>query len=316
MESYFAPFEGFVQCNIKASDLYALPPLNSLGQYEPDAFCSTRKRLLESISNGGRAGFDAPYTPSECHYRWYATAEICMILERFDAVVFVGDDTLQAIYNGLNILLRQDLATGALKDWDMSKDELDSCRCDAQFTTPACAQHLVTSSEQVNSNTPSIGSSYACSRFPHALLRINGSPASSDIVKRFVELVPRVPRSNYHPVPIIHSLSPSTAPVSAAGESLLQFLALADSSKRKTPMLWIGPTAAGHIDIKDRKGNQEIWDFDAEMAQTAAKNDIEVLKMWNLTVQANSFDGLRFGEKVAITQAMMVVNWLSRLPSS
>lgn len=81
-------------------------------------------------------------------------------------------------------------------------------------------------------------------------------------------------------------------------------------------MLWIGPTAAGHIEIKNRKGNQEIWDFDAEMAAVAQKNDVEVLKMWNMTVQANGFDGLRFGEKVAITQAMMVVNWLSRLESS
>ena len=81
-------------------------------------------------------------------------------------------------------------------------------------------------------------------------------------------------------------------------------------------MLWIGPTAAGHVDIKDRKGNQEIWDFDRNMAKIANENDIEVLKMWNLTVQASSYDGLHFGEKVAITQAMMVVNWLSRLESS
>jgi hypothetical protein len=81
-------------------------------------------------------------------------------------------------------------------------------------------------------------------------------------------------------------------------------------------MLWIGPTAVGHIDIKDRKGNQEIWDFDKQLAHVAAQNDIEVLKMWNVTVQASSWDGLRFSEKVAITQAMMVINWLSRLESS
>lgn len=268
------------------------------------------------MSNGGRTGFDVPYTPADCHYRWYTTAEICMILDRFDAVVFVGDDSLQSIYNGFNILLRQDLSAGALKAWEMDKDTLQDCRCHSQFTTPACSQHLVTSSDEVNFNTPSIGSAYACSRFPHAILKIDGSSASQEVTKRFSKLVPRVPRSNYHPVPIIHSLSPAGASAAAASESLLHFLTLADSSKRKTPMLWIGPTAAGHIETKDRKGNQQIWDFDAEMAQTAANNDIEVLKMWNLTVQASSFDGLRFGEQVAITQAMMVVNWLGRLPSS
>jgi hypothetical protein len=292
------------------------PPRNDFGQYEHGAFCSSRKRLLEAMSNGGRIGFDAPYTPAHCHYRWYSTVEICMILERFDAVVFVGDDSLQSIYNGFNILLRQDLSAGALKAWEMDSDMLRSCRCDSQFTAPACAAYLVSSSDDVNSNTPSVGSAYACSRFPHALLKIDGTSASKEVVDRIAELAPHVPRANYHPVPVIHSLSPSTASLSAANDSLFHFLSLADQAKRKTPMLWIGPTAAGHTEIKGRKGNQEIWDFDAEMAKTAVNNDIEVLKMWNLTVQASSFDGLRFGEKVAITQAMMVVNWLSRLESS
>ena len=238
-----------------------------------------------------------------------------MILDRFDAVVFVGDAALQPIYNAFNILLRQDLATGALKSWEMDRSILDSCRCDAQFTTSACAQHFVTSSEDVNANTPSIGSPYTCARFPHALIRVdNSSPGEAH--EQFKKLVPRVPRSNYHPVPIIHSLSPSLNSVGDTSTSLLEYLMLADSSKRKTPMLWLGPTAAGHVEVKGRKGNQEIWDFDSEMAAAARKNDIEVLKMWNLTVQATSFDGIGFGEKVAITQAMMVINWLSRLESS
>lgn len=81
-------------------------------------------------------------------------------------------------------------------------------------------------------------------------------------------------------------------------------------------MLWLGPTAAGHLDIKGRKGNQEIWDFDRAMSDAARENDVERLGMWNLTVQTNSVDGVRVGEKVAIVQAMMVVNWLARLEGS
>lgn len=239
-----------------------------------------------------------------------------MILDRFDRVVFIGDSTLQSIYNGFNILLRQDLATGALKAWEMDRTLLDACRCDSQFTTPSCANYYITSSEQVKLNTPSIGSPYSCSRFPHGILRIDSSPAAPNIHEQFKKLVPTADRSNYHPIPIIHSLSPATVPASLASQSLTEFLKLADASKRKTPMLWIGPTAAGHISTKDRKGNQEIWDFDNEVASVAGKNDIEVLKMWNFTAQASSFDGMAFGEKVSIVQAMMVVNWLGRLESS
>lgn len=256
-----------------------------------------------------------------CHYRWYSVEEICMILERFDAIVFVGDYSLQSIYNGFNILLRRDLARGALKTWEMNKEAVEQCRCDRQLTSQSCAHHFVTSSEELLQNqNPSSGgdqgTSYTCQRTPHAFLSITSSPSASSAIKKFESLVPRVKPSNYHPVPIIHSLSPNTVSSETASSSLLEFLSLADSAKRKTPMLWIGPTAAGHVDIKDRKGNQEIWDFDKQLARAAEKSDVDVLGMWNMTVQATSWDGMRFGEKVAVTQAMMVVNWLARLPSS
>jgi hypothetical protein len=268
------------------------------------------------MSNGGRVGFDAPYTPRgetdttmldaanspDCHYRWYSVEEICMIMDRFDAVVFIGDSFLQSIYNGLSILLRRDLAAGALAE------SSDNCRCDFQFINPDCSQKHTQSSDD--------GAASFCKRTPHAILSIDGSSVSEDTLNKFKKLVPQAPRSRYQPIPIIHSLSPSTTSQDAAMSSLLEFLKLADESERKTPMLWIGPTAAGHIDVKDRKGNQEIWDFDRNMAKIAVDNDIEVLKMWNLTVQASSYDGLHFGEKVAITQAMMVVNWLGRLEAS
>lgn len=258
-----------------------------------------------------------------------------MILERFDAVVFVGDHSLQTVYNGLNILLRRDLAHGTLKTWFLDKETLEQCRCENQFTSEICAGHFVTSSTDVTNagggggqggsgsgsgegkkSSTSI-STYACARTPHAFLRINNSPAPESVRMQFERLVPRVKRSNYHPVAIVHSLAPSTVPNrDTASASLLEFLGLADAARRKTPMLWLGPTAAGHTEVKGRHGNQEVWDFDAHVARVAVEHDVEVLHMWNLTVQATSWDGLRYGEKVAITQAMMVVNWLARLPSS
>ncbi|OAG37964.1 hypothetical protein AYO21_07814 [Fonsecaea monophora] len=289
------------------------PPLHGA----PKAYCPRRKDLLEAMSGGGRIGFDAPYFPRDCHYRWYSVEEICMILERFDAIVFVGDSSIQAIYNGLSILLRQDLTHGALRTWDMDKEKLRQCSCDNQFTSQACSEHFITSSNDLTSHH--LGRAdhpYLCSRTVHSFLETGGSPSPSFAIEKFKQLVPRVARSNYHPIAIVHGLSPNTATPETAIASLEEFLALADSSHRKTPMLWIGPTASGHTEIRGRKGNQEIWDFDRRLALVAEDNDVEVLRMWNMTVQTTSWDGMRFGEKVAITQAMMVLNWLGRLPSS
>ncbi|KIW62218.1 hypothetical protein, variant [Phialophora macrospora] len=314
--NYFTAFEGYSECNIRMADLYA-PLGHDVSRVSHHGHCPRRKDLLEAMSSGGRVGFDTPYFPRGCHYRWYSVEEICMILERFSAVIFVGDDSLQPIYTGLNILLRRDLGHGALKTWQMDQHTRRQCGCDNQFTSTTCAAHFVTSSDDLGPvPAGKIETPYFCARIPHAFLRVTSSPAPQSVIDKFKALAPREKRSNYHPVPMILSLSPATVNAEAAVSSLEEFLALADQSHRKTPMLWIGPTASGHVEIRGRKGNQEIWDFDRQLRQVAEDNGVEALGMWNVTVQANSWDGVRFGEKVALTQAMMVVNWLARLESS
>ena len=247
--------------------------------------------------------------PTGCHYRWYEIAEICMILSRFDSIVFIGDETLQTIYNGLNILLRQDLSLGALDPLKITGDDIQKCKCDNQFIKDSCSKYAITSSQQVSSSSSGYSKHYqrpyACQLPPHALLPIIGSPAAPETLKTFHSLVPRAPPSVYKPIPIIHSIT-STLSTTSATSSLQEFLSLADASQRKTPMLWVGPAAAGHLDIRARAGNQQIWQFASEMAKVAKDNDVECLGIWNMTVQANSWDGKRFGESVAIVQAMMV----------
>ena len=56
-----------------------------------------------------------------------------MILERFNAVGFVGDGIARSIYLAFNILLREDLALGGLEGRSMSQQDRDSCKCDNQF---------------------------------------------------------------------------------------------------------------------------------------------------------------------------------------
>jgi len=240
---------------------------------------------------------------------------MCFILERFDGLVFVGDDTLQTVYSGLNILLRRDLALGSLDLASMDRTLQQECRCNNQFVKKDCRQHFLVKSEKVGEDAHS-GYPYFCNPVWHAFLRSESAQPDFPTVENFKQIVPRAPRSKYRPIPIIHSLGPSSLSANDVAMSLASFVELADDSGRNTPMLWIGPTAAGHTELKGRKGNQEIWDFDRKMAATAQENDVDVLGMWNMTVQATSWDGMHFGEKVAITQAMMVMNWLSRLESS
>ena len=98
------------------------------------------------MRGGGRHGFDKPYFPAGCHYRWYSSAEVCMILERFDAVVFIGDDSLKQIYAAFNMLLREDLALGGLKFWELNESQRGACKCDNQLTKPECSSHVITKS--------------------------------------------------------------------------------------------------------------------------------------------------------------------------
>lgn len=101
-----------------------------------------------------------------CHYKWYSATEICMILDRFDGVVFIGDKTISDVYAAFNILLRQDLALGGMQQWKMSDKERDSCRCSKQYTNPECSKYFVTSNEEVGSSDPESNyrAPYACNR--------------------------------------------------------------------------------------------------------------------------------------------------------
>lgn len=312
-------------------NLYIPPRKLQDGPLSRDMFCRSRTKLLEAMGGGGRVGFDAAYVPAGewcqeqrnpcanrlevhmrltllgCHYRWYNVEEICMILERFDGLLFVGDETLKDVYAGFNILLREDLSLGAMKQWEMNDDNMKTCKCEQQFINEGCAKFRVDASEQVTTNigstkNPSMAS-FTCQRTSHAFLAIDAFPISAPTIDAFNKLVPKAPQSHYKHIPILYSLT-SPHSTSAATKNMDELILYADATKRKTPMLWVGPTAAGHLDGK--AGHQDIWRFSAEMVQAAHDRDVESLSLWNMTVQASSYDGKGFSEGVAITQAMMV----------
>lgn len=87
-----------------------------------------------------------------------------MILERFSAIVFLGDETAQTIYAALNIFLREDISHGGLQEWLMTDDERIACKCDAQFLDNNCLGYSVKNFEEVvknEANDPK-GSPYSC----------------------------------------------------------------------------------------------------------------------------------------------------------
>ena len=118
------------------------------------------------MSGGGRHGFEQPYYPVGCHYRWYSTPEICMILERFDAIVFIGDDSLKQIYAAFNMLLRENMAMGSLKQWELNESQRDACTCDNQLTKLECSRHMIMDSQTVREkdDQDGQGSPFYCDR--------------------------------------------------------------------------------------------------------------------------------------------------------
>ena len=74
----------------------------------------------------------------------------------------MGDDALANVYAGFNLLLREDLALGSLKDWEMSKEHHENCRCDSQFTNKSCWPLRITASGQVPTKDDT-RSQYVCS---------------------------------------------------------------------------------------------------------------------------------------------------------
>lgn len=98
-----------------------------------------------------------------------------------------------------------------------------------------------------------------------------------------------------------------------------EWASLATGAERNIPMLFISPPAFGlnkSPSSAPNTGNIAAWNFYDEMAPVAKEKHFDVLSLYNLTLQALSVDGERFGEKVALIEAMMIVNWLSKLETS
>lgn len=140
-------------------------------------------------------------------------------------------------------------------------------------------------------------------------LPIADSPAPEELHESFTTLISGDPEA-YKPIPIIHSLSLATSlSLPKATDSMDEWVTLADASGRNIPILWVGPNAAGHLKPPGQiltQGNNALWQYTLETMKEAKARQIDALGMHNLTLQANSWDGSNYGQRVGLVQAMMV----------
>lgn len=258
-----------------------------------------------------------------------------MILERFSAVVFLGDETAQSIYAALNVFLREDISHGGLQEWLMTDDERIVCKCDAQFLDNNCLGYSVKNSEDIvknEANDPK-GSPFACQskdssiisgdryltqdpETPHAFIPFMTTPASSAAIATFQSLAYHKP-DPWRPTPVIFSLGHrSSQDMKFSIDSINEWIGLTNAAERNIPILLLGPSAYGVSKQLGNDGNMEIWKYQDELNRIAPDKHMDILRLWNLTIQASSTDGERYGENVALVQAMMIINWLSKLETS
>lgn len=332
---YYSSFTGHDQCGIDLIHLYNAPKLH--GSNSHLNICTSRAETLDAMSNGGRIGFDAPFCSQGCDYRWFTPKEICKVLGRFENVIFVGDNSLHHIYAGLNILLSKNLATGALQHQETTTEEVARCRCQDQFTNPDCVTKWVGSrsdiAEKGNGAKKQVSSACKDGSLGQALfsafhilttiitglnvhfLPYDTSHMSSMLTHKLTSLMPTSNKKAYKPIPVVHSLTYGTNPPLSSSEArraLSTIVTIADATDRKTPMLMIGPTAPGsQVFEQDHPPRLDALGFSHQIRKEARDKDVDWLGMWNATIQASG-GVASFGEELAITQAMMVVNWLAR----
>lgn len=147
---------------------------------------------------------------------------------------------------------------------------------------------------------------------PHAYIPANTTPASPSSITAFKDLTYHRPHP-WQPSPLIFSYShASSFSIESTTRALEEWLVLASAAERNIPILFLSPPAIGSPD-----SNTAVWQFHQRMATLLKHKRVELLGLYNLTLQASSLErGLHFGERVALVQAMMVVNWLSKLETS
>lgn len=150
------------------------------------------------------------------------------------------------------------------------------------------------------------------SGIPHAYIPANTVPAPAASVNLFKDLTYSKPNP-WQPSPVIFSFGhASSFDIEMTTRALDEWLALALAAERNISLLFLTPPAIGLPN-----SNTAVWQFHQRMSILAKQKHVDILGLYNLTLQASSMEGgLHFGERVGLVEAMMIINWLSKLETS
>ncbi|KAI1160935.1 hypothetical protein F5B18DRAFT_470385 [Nemania serpens] len=320
LSNTFASYKHFGEkCNISSLELHR--------PYEP--ICPSRASMLTAMSSGGRVGRDAAYIPRGCDMQWYTTEEVCEILGRFSQVVLVGDSMLRHVIGALNVIVRQDLGYGGVTDWNFDAREKERCFCNDQFDVTECSVQGIYKTEDVMKHDPL---SMVC---PQILPGWSTDLRMEQMVRYPIEDV------ELERLEMAIDTNPGSRKAFILGHGLwndletetckawLETVIKVIDSKlrlrmrlrtfrqgRNMPILLMTPNAAGEkkpAQFLITQGNGALVRFEHAMAQEAARQRIDHLGTWNMSIQANLYDGVHMDMRGNLLKAMMVINWLNLL---
>lgn len=302
-------YRNHTKCQISSLDLHT--PFSPL--------CSNRAEMLKAISGGGRIGKEAPFMPRGCDMRWFSTEEICEIFERFEKVIVVGDSMMRHLVGAINVLLRKDLGYGAVTNWNFSPKERKECFCNQQFDVKECSLQGIYKTSDVESKDPE---SLACGsgKIDLVIEMMLKFPLDPTEVNRFKALLFSTKPSKPYAFIFGHGLWNDLdlqATVNWLDGINSHTLAAAPYLNEKGaiwPRLFITPNAAGPLKPDQwivSQGDKALQIFEDSVREEARERGVEHLGTWNMSIQANKFDGVHLDLRGNLIKAMAAINWLA-----
>lgn len=297
------------------------------------------------MSFGGRAGFDQPFIPFGCDFHWYSTEEICTIISRFSHIFIIGDSLQRMMVTALNILLRQDIGLGGIGEWGFepaavatneSVNALSDCMCEHQFNRHECSQTPVrTYSDALRysdpHNAPACGAiaSESGDPFDISYHEMQRYPATEADIEGMLSAVKSKEQPGKPMAFIMHhtfwndvNVTATVAWIDQLTQQLIDSLPYLPRPELSTfyppgtkgfPRLFVTANAAGVMKNNlylETQNSNALARFEQSMKQHLVFRQIEMLGMYNMSVQTTSSDGTHANMRTNLLKAQMVLNWL------
>lgn len=321
---YFHDFKGREECNFDWQHIYQEPEI--MGQ----EICKTKKDVLEAMSWGGTIGENYPYIPYGCSHKMYNSTGLCNVWKNFRSILVVGDSLSRNHHEAMILLMRKDFEYGSMKGYELSDEELVSCRCEGQFLKGCGITHAVHSYPDLvdgiklrnghsENNVLQPELNWSCQDTDIPFLMYYGNEFGPEKDELLGQLRFELEKDSTDPRPAAVVIQHGTwsgynKKISQEWtEWYLEPVFKAWKHQRiKSPILWLPPSkAANPRHWTDEDGVYGSEQFQLEMGRYADEVwGIDHINTWNLTLQQLSYDGTHFDLFVNLIRSIFVTNWL------